>query len=74
MVSPMVTGAPLPLFSSTTQPSPIDVLTAFQIVINSLNDSIPAEAALLKPLFDMERRLRDKIHPLTDEHGRLGRS
>ncbi|KAF9115264.1 hypothetical protein BGX27_008385 [Mortierella sp. AM989] len=37
------------------------IMDAVLIVINSLNDAIPAERDLLRPLFNMERRLREEI-------------
>ncbi|KAI7832764.1 hypothetical protein BC939DRAFT_434308 [Gamsiella multidivaricata] len=43
-------------------PTSSEALAAVRIVIDSLNVNIPAEVDLLRPLFDMERRLQDEIH------------
>jgi hypothetical protein len=37
-------------------------LAAIRIVIDSLDLSIQAEAEMMRLLFDMERKLLDKIH------------
>ncbi|KAF9345340.1 hypothetical protein BGX26_003262 [Mortierella sp. AD094] len=38
-----------------------NTMEAVRIVINHLNVDIPAEAGLLRPLFNMERRLQEEI-------------
>ncbi|CAO3565945.1 unnamed protein product [Mortierella alpina] len=43
-------------------PTKAEALAAVQTVINSLNVHIPAEVDLLRPLFDMERRLQNELH------------
>ncbi|KAF9285735.1 hypothetical protein BGZ68_003609 [Mortierella alpina] len=43
-------------------PTKAEALAAVQTVINSLNVHIPAEVELLRPLFDMERRLQNELH------------
>ncbi|KAF8939629.1 hypothetical protein BGZ58_009130 [Dissophora ornata] len=50
--------------STTTRPTPstAEALAAVRVVIESLNVHIPAEADLLRPLFDMERRLYNQIN------------
>ncbi|KAF9585790.1 hypothetical protein BGW38_000728 [Lunasporangiospora selenospora] len=43
-------------------PTPEESLAAVRVVIDSLNLSIQSEVELYRPLFDMERRLREEIH------------
>jgi len=47
---------------SRPKPTPSESLAAIRIVIDSLDLSIQAEAEMMRLLFDMERKLLDKIH------------
>ncbi|KAF9908866.1 hypothetical protein EC991_009386 [Linnemannia zychae] len=47
--------------ASHSSPTTMEVISAIRIVIENLDATISGEAQLLKPLFNMERRLQDQI-------------
>ncbi|KAF9126909.1 hypothetical protein BGW39_006238 [Mortierella sp. 14UC] len=61
LVTAVAADAVVSATSTSRNPTTAEVISAIRIVIENLDATIPGEAQLLKPLFNMERRLQDQI-------------